>query len=63
MSPGFIHMAPSACQAEAKRNGFHVFDFIFVNNILAKINPFVYALEDSQFKLLKQPLNAFVVQP
>ena len=57
-----VSMAPSACQAEAKRNGFHVFDFIFANNILSKIQPFVYTLEDSQFKLAKQPLSPFVVQ-
>jgi len=49
-----VSMAPSACQAEAKRNGFHVFDFIFVNNALFKIDTFVYGLENGQCKLVKK---------
>lgn len=57
-----VSMAPSACQAEAKHNGFHVFDFIFVNNVLSKIRPFVYTLNvGGQFQMVKQITSPFVV--
>jgi len=55
-----VSMAPSACQAEAKRNGFHMFDFNFVNNALRKIDTSVYEIENGQCKLAKK--SAFLVQ-
>jgi hypothetical protein len=46
-----VSMAPSACQAEASRKGFHIFDFVFANGVLAKIHSFIYELKAGAFQL------------
>jgi predicted phosphodiesterase len=44
-----ISMAPSACQEEAKRKGFHYFEFKIIDNVVEEIAQDVYEFIDGTF--------------
>ena len=56
-----ISMAPSACQAEASRKGFHLFDFAFSGGLLTKIQSSVYELRPGGFQSVRDASYSLTV--